>query len=208
MTAIVWFRRDLRIHDHPALGGAIDGGERVTPVFCFDERLLSGRHASGPRTQFMLESLADLHSALRERGSGLVVRFGIPERELLDLAAEVEADSVHFSADAGGFARRRDTRVVRRLREAGVEPVMYAGTFTVANLVSVQTKAGSVYTCLRRSTGSGARRRGVNWYRRRAGCRRCRLSFDAVRCRSWRTSAWSRSARIRRRAASRPAERR
>ncbi len=52
MTAIVWFRRDLRMHDHPALRAALDENERVIPFFCFDDRLLHGRHASGPRTAF------------------------------------------------------------------------------------------------------------------------------------------------------------
>lgn len=51
MTAIVWFRRDLRVHDHPALCAALDRHDRVVPFFCLDDRLLHGLHASGPRTQ-------------------------------------------------------------------------------------------------------------------------------------------------------------
>ena len=60
MTALVWFTRDLRLHDHPALHAALEGHDRVIAVFCFDDRLLHGRHASGPRTQFLLECLAEL----------------------------------------------------------------------------------------------------------------------------------------------------
>ena len=60
MTALVWFTRDLRVHDHPALRAALDRRERVVPVFCFEDRLLDGRHASGPRTQFLLECLGEL----------------------------------------------------------------------------------------------------------------------------------------------------
>jgi deoxyribodipyrimidine photo-lyase len=74
MTALVWFRRGLRVHDNPALRAAVDAGAPVIPVFCFDERLLSGR-ASGPRTQFMLECLADLATGLHAR-----VRARDPER--------------------------------------------------------------------------------------------------------------------------------
>ena len=66
-TAIVWFRRDLRVHDHPPLRAALDAHEQVIPVFVFDDRLLDGRHASGSRTRFMLESLTDLREALRQR---------------------------------------------------------------------------------------------------------------------------------------------
>ena len=146
MTAIVWFRRDLRVHDHPALRAALDAGGRVIPAFCLDDRLLAGRHASGPRTQFMLESLIDLDGALRERGSGLVLRSGRPERELAALAEETGAGSVHFSADASAFARERDVRVHRALGEAGIEPVMHPGTFAVDNLREIETRSGTPYT--------------------------------------------------------------
>jgi deoxyribodipyrimidine photo-lyase len=145
-TAIVWYRRDLRIHDHPALRAALDGSERVIPCFCFDRRLLSGRHASGSRTQFMLECLSDLSHGLRERGSGLVIRSGIPEEELLRLAEEVSADSVHFAADAGEFARGRDRRVHHALTDAGVEAVMHPGLFAVDNLREIVTQSGGTYT--------------------------------------------------------------
>ena len=80
MTALVWLTRDLRVHDHPALTAALEAHERVIPVFCLDDRLLHGRHASGPRTQFMLECLHQLGDALRERGGGLVIRRAPPER--------------------------------------------------------------------------------------------------------------------------------
>jgi len=88
MTALLWLTRDLRVHDHPALRAALDRCERVVPVFCFDDRLLHGRHASGPRTQFLLECLADLDERL---GGTLVVRRGPPERELAALASDVGA---------------------------------------------------------------------------------------------------------------------
>jgi deoxyribodipyrimidine photo-lyase len=102
-TAIVWFRRDLRVHDHPALRAALDSSDRVIPFFCLDDRLLHGRHASGPRTQFMLECLADLDESLKQRGAALVIRHGKPEEELLKLGA----DAVHFTRDVSPFARTR-----------------------------------------------------------------------------------------------------
>ena len=121
MSALVWLRRDLRLHDHPALRAALDAGGPVTPVFCLDPALLNGRHASGSRTQFMLECLADLDHSLRERGSRLVIRRGPPQRELPLLARRLRATSVHFSGDAGPFARRREAQVTQALREAGIE---------------------------------------------------------------------------------------
>ena len=69
MVALVWFRRDLRVHDHPALCAALAGHEKIVPVFCLDDRLLHGRHASGSRTAFLLESLTDLDGQLAARGA-------------------------------------------------------------------------------------------------------------------------------------------
>ena len=110
-TALVWFRRDLRVHDHPPLRAALAAHDRVVPVFVLDDRLLHGRHASGSRTQFMLESLQDLRAALQERGGNLVVTRGTPEIELPKLAAEHGAETVYFASDVSPFALARDRRI-------------------------------------------------------------------------------------------------
>lgn len=146
MTSILWLRRDLRIHDHPALEAARSGAEHLVPVFCFDDRLLHGRHASGPRTQFLLECLADLDGSLRARGSRLVVRRGRPEVEIPKLVAETAADAVHFSADAGPFARSRDARTIEATERVGATAHAHPGLFAVDDLAAVRTKAGDPYT--------------------------------------------------------------
>ena len=76
-VAIVWMRRDLRLQDNPALMGAA-AADRLIPAFCFDPRLLEGRHRSGSRTQFMLDCLHDVDRSLRDLGSRVVIRHGIP----------------------------------------------------------------------------------------------------------------------------------
>jgi deoxyribodipyrimidine photo-lyase len=137
VTAIVWFRRDLRVHDHPALRAALASHERVVTAFCLDDRLLHGRHASGPRTQFLLECLRDLDRSLRERGGGLVIRHGPPERELKKLAEESGAEAIHYTADVSPFATRRDARV---------EATAHPGLAAVDDLGDVRTQAGRPYT--------------------------------------------------------------
>src|ERR1700755_2815432 len=105
-TALVWFRRDLRVHDHPPLRAALDAHDRVVPVFVLDDRLLQGRHASGSRTRFMLECLTDLRTTLQQRGGDLVIARGTPEQELPKLAREHDATAVYFASDASPFAMR------------------------------------------------------------------------------------------------------
>jgi len=140
MTALLWYRRDLRLADHPALLAAL-GGDRVVPVFCFDDRLLRGRHASGPRTQFLLECLADLDEQL---GGRLVVRRGPPERELAAVAREAGASELHYSADSGPFARRRIERVRSALGD--LEIAAHPGLHAIDDLDAIRTQAGKPYT--------------------------------------------------------------
>ncbi|WP_222262681.1 cryptochrome/photolyase family protein [Modestobacter marinus] len=112
-TALLWFRRDLRLADHPALLAAVDAAGpdgTVLPVFVFDDRLWGPSGA--PRRRFLLDCLAVLGA---ETGGVLVLRHGDPARVVPELAAEVGARSVHVTADAGPYGRRRDAAVERAL---------------------------------------------------------------------------------------------
>ncbi len=129
--AIVWFRRDLRLRDHPALADACAGYRRVLPVFVLDPSLLHGRFASAARTGFMLGCLAELHCALREHGSGLAIRRGDPASELSELARLSGADAVLWTSDVSPYARARDARVTDALRQAGVQARPHGGAYIV-----------------------------------------------------------------------------
>ena len=140
-TALLWFRRDLRLADHPALTRALRSYDRVVPVFVLDDALLRGRLASAPRTAFMLGCLRALDADLRSRGSGLVVRHGRPERELVALCREAGAQAVLWTSDVAPYARERDRRVTAALREAGVEAIPQGGTYVV-DVSGPRTQAG------------------------------------------------------------------
>ncbi|WBL36775.1 deoxyribodipyrimidine photo-lyase [Tepidiforma flava] len=119
MTSVLWFRRDLRLHDHPALAAAIEAGP-VAPLFVLDPALLSGRWASANRTAFLLASLQELDAALRERGARLHVRIGRPADDVPRFAREVGAAAVFVSRDYSPYARRRDAAVARALAGQGI----------------------------------------------------------------------------------------
>jgi deoxyribodipyrimidine photo-lyase len=146
MVALVWFRRDLRVHDHPALCAALDGHDQIVPVFCLDDRLLHGRHASGPRTAFLLGCLTDLDEQLAARGARLVIRHGPPERELPTLARETGASEVHLTADPGPHETIRGRRVRSALDQAGVTGHPHPGVSVVDDVRAIQTRQGRPYT--------------------------------------------------------------
>jgi deoxyribodipyrimidine photo-lyase len=118
-VALAWFRRDLRLHDHPALDAALRTAGRVVPVFVLDPRLLDGPRSSANRTWFLLGALRALAGDLEARGAPLVVRSGRPEAVIPALAAEAGAADVFATRDVSPFARARDRAVADALARDG-----------------------------------------------------------------------------------------
>lgn len=138
-TSLLWFRRDLRLSDHPALLAAARDGA-VVPLFVLDDRLLDP--AGSNRVRFLLRSLRALDADLRRHGPGLVVRRGRPEEVVPSLAAEVGATSVHVSADHGPYGRDRDARVREALAPV---PLVATGSPYAVSPGRLRTKAGDPY---------------------------------------------------------------
>jgi deoxyribodipyrimidine photo-lyase len=74
------------------------------------------------------------------------VRHGPPTREIVQLARETGADTVHVSADVSPFARRRDAAVRRALEEHDVALAVHPGLFTIDALEPLRTGSGRPYT--------------------------------------------------------------
>ena len=105
---VMWFRRDLRLRDHPALLAAATRGP-VVPLFVLDPNLLSV--AGAPRAAYLFRTLGALDEAIKGCGGQLIVRSGLPEEVLPAVVRECHADEVHVSADYGPYGRRRDLDV-------------------------------------------------------------------------------------------------
>ncbi len=105
-TTLLWFRRDLRLTDHPALLAAAEASDQVIPVFVLDDALLQPSGAN--RIAFLCQALRSLDAAL---GGTLRVVHGPPEIALPRLVKESAASSVHISSDHGPYGRLRDERV-------------------------------------------------------------------------------------------------
>lgn len=98
---IIWYRNDLRLHDHEPIYHAIEEKAQIIPVYCFDRRHFATTSFGFPKTgkyraQFLLESVRDLQNSLQQLGSNLIVRRGLPETEIVKLAEEIKADAVYY----------------------------------------------------------------------------------------------------------------
>ncbi|MDQ6656676.1 MAG: DNA photolyase family protein [Actinomycetota bacterium] len=123
--SVMWFRRDLRLADHPALAAAAAAG-RVLPLFVLDPRLLAS--AGDTRRNRLFASLRALHSAT---DGALVVRTGKPAEVLPTVARELGAASVHVSGEPSPFGRRRDAQVRKTLQDNNINWVVTGTPYAV-----------------------------------------------------------------------------
>jgi deoxyribodipyrimidine photo-lyase len=130
---VVWFRKDLRLHDNEALTEAIEHSEEVIPVYVFSEEDLMGATPYGFqkigsfRTQFLLESVAHLQDKLREKGIDLVIRMGKPEEEVFKLVQEVEASYVYANMERTHDEVLVQNSLEKNLWSAGLEILFFRG---------------------------------------------------------------------------------
>ncbi len=123
--ALVWFRRDLRLHDHAALYHALKHARRVYCAFVFDRGILDELLAEGQqadrRVEFIHAALTELDRNLRRCGGALIVRHGFAADEIVGLARELGVDAVFASHDYEPYAIARDATAARALADLGCE---------------------------------------------------------------------------------------
>lgn len=140
-TAGVWFRKCLRLHDNEALVKAATF-EKVVPFFILDPHFAG--HVGVNRFNFLLQSLQDLDSQLRERSSRLFVFRGKPEEilpKLFNGKDEVHLSHVFFEKDTEPYARQRDAQVLRMAEEHGVHVDSFSG-HTLLDIDAIVAKPG------------------------------------------------------------------
>ncbi len=121
--SIVWFRRDLRISDHPALVAAIESSDEIVPVFILDKAQIA--EAGEKLLAYMGQSLRSLDESLNNR---LHIIEGDQVEVLTELMEMYGATEVHISAEYERYGAQRDTRV----ENAGIKLIRTGSPYAVA----------------------------------------------------------------------------
>lgn len=142
MSTVLWFRRDLRLLDNPALLAAIqqaqqDGDGRVVPLFVIDPVLWQ---AAGPTRQaYLVASLDRLDASVQGQ---LLIRHGDPVQVLPQVVTAADASAVHIAEDFGPYGRQRDARVEQAL---GQVPLVRTGSSYAVSPGRVTKADGTAY---------------------------------------------------------------
>ncbi|WP_018152563.1 cryptochrome/photolyase family protein [Leeia oryzae] len=142
---LVWFRRDLRLHDHAALYHALRTGPKVYCAFVFDTTILSSLPRQDKRVSFIWESCRQLDAELRQAGSQLLFLHGDPVREIPALARQLNVSHVMCNRDYEPDAIRRDEQVAHALQAAGVRFDSYKDQ-VIFEQDEVLTQSGTPYS--------------------------------------------------------------
>jgi len=146
--ALVWFRNDLRLEDHPALAAAAQSGSLVIPVSIWSPEE-EGPWAPGAASRYWLhQSLTSLARSLRSAGSRLILRQGPAWEVLADLAQEANAVAVYYGRRYEPSAIQQEERVDQALETKGVKTQGLSGSllFEPREIRNKQGKPFQVFT--------------------------------------------------------------
>lgn len=119
-TAIVWFRRDLRLADNPALDQARRDHDRVVPVFVWDPQA-EGCWAPGAAGRWWLHhALKHLDERLRQRGSQLIVARGDTAEEIARIRQVTGAEAIYWNRLYEPAVIERDRQLKQSWRAEGI----------------------------------------------------------------------------------------
>lgn len=140
--AIVWFRKDLRVADNPALCAALSRGGPVVGLYVLEE----GRPLSpgGAQRWFLHHALEALTERLARIGVPLVLRRGDPAREIAALVEVPGAGAVFWNRRYAAAEIAEDKSVKASLAAAGVEAQSFNGSL-LREPWEVKTKTGGPY---------------------------------------------------------------
>ncbi|MEM6852227.1 MAG: FAD-binding domain-containing protein, partial [Pseudomonadota bacterium] len=118
---IVWFKRDLRVHDNAALAGAAEMGDPVLPLYVAEPDLWAQPDASGRQWAFIAECLEALRADLAKLGQPLIVRKGDVVQTLEGLRGAFGVLGLWSHQETGnGWTYERDKRVAAWARAHGI----------------------------------------------------------------------------------------
>jgi deoxyribodipyrimidine photo-lyase len=118
---ILWFKRDLRVADHPALARAAEAGQPVLPLYIVEPGLWAQPDADARHYGFLRDSLLDLRAQLDRIGLRLVIRLGAAVPVLEELRATHAITRLVSHEETGnGWTYARDRAVAAWARAQGV----------------------------------------------------------------------------------------
>lgn len=155
-NSLLWFRNDLRLHDHIPLKKALDS-DTLLPVFILDESLFEPHSQLGfkkmgvRRAQFLLETLEDLDKNLQSLDSKLHLLVGDPAEVLPELIDKYEITDLYHQAEPA-YEERSLRNAIKEKIKPDVEVHSFWGStlYQLSDIPFSPSEIPDVYTNFRK----------------------------------------------------------
>ncbi len=117
---VFWFRRDLRWEDNAALYAALTSGEKVMPIFIFDQEILQHLPKEDARVTFIHHHLQKINQHFQEFQSGIQIFYGKPCDIFKELIDKFSISCVYTNHDYEPYARKRDLEIFKLLQKHNI----------------------------------------------------------------------------------------
>ncbi len=122
---IVWFRRDLRVEDNPALFYATQARQPVTAVYIATPLTWQSHSMGTPQMEWLHVHLKELESQLNQLGIQLIYKccdtFNDCKTLLLSICQTLSTTTVYFNKEYEWDERQRDEHLCEMLSSHGIK---------------------------------------------------------------------------------------
>ena len=145
---LFWFRRDLRIEDNCGLFHALNGKNKVLPIFIFDKEILKKLPKQDARLEMILMSLNTIDLAMKAKKCSVGKFHGTPKAIFIELIKKWRVEKVICNEDYEPYATNRDAEIRGLLEREGVAFEMHKDQviFAKGEIVKKDGSPYKVYT--------------------------------------------------------------
>jgi deoxyribodipyrimidine photo-lyase len=146
--SVFWFRRDLRLDDNVALYHVLQSGNKILPIFIFDENILNELKPNDLRVNFIHNELTKINAELAIYGSKLQTFHGDPIKIWEQILTKYNVSNVFFNNDYEPYAIARDSKVKELLKAKSIDINTYKDhvVFEANEVLKTDAKPYTVFT--------------------------------------------------------------
>lgn len=122
---IFWFRRDLRINDNKGFFEALNGKNKVIPIFIYDSKIIDKLHKDDHRLTFIQNALGGINNAMKRNRCTLGIYRGSPEAVFEKIIREFPIEKVITNRDYEPYAMERDEAIKQLLKAQDIDFITY-----------------------------------------------------------------------------------
>mgnify|MGYP002712939544 CR=1 FL=1 len=142
--AIVWFRRDLRLADNPALTAALQSCDCILPVYIHAPEEEAPWKPGSASNWWLHNSLSALCDSISQTGSRLIITHGPTKEKLIEIAATTGATHLYWNRLYDPVTIERDSQIKRELHDLGIDCQSFNSNLLIEP-VNVLNRQGSPY---------------------------------------------------------------